>query len=348
MFTTDQAYGLSTDEAALRLKKFGHNELPQADARGVIRIVLDDDFDFIVAAIGLGRRIFANLRKAMAYIMAIHIPIAGLALLPLMFGMPPILFPVHIVFLEMFIDPVCSIVFEAEPEEADAMRAAPRIQDQPMFSGARLYLNLAQGAVVLAAAFAAYVFATRTLADANAARAGVRHAGAAQFGAVDSDNRDRRYFDRVTDVRVHADAISVCIAARDVVIGGGCYRNDGHTVVRHFKSDRSIAIAALICLRARSQFVGAQRPSRLGERATRRNSVCKAFLLVRAVALAAIGKEATETRLRLAHALLCHAFLESSCKRHSGEHRGADRLGIGDANENRDVGRFEYFEIRAG
>ena len=77
-------------------------------------VLLDDDFGSIVAAVRLGRRIYDNLRKAMAYILAVHVPIAGLAVLPLLFGLPLILSPLHIAFLEMVIDPVCSIVFEAE------------------------------------------------------------------------------------------------------------------------------------------------------------------------------------------------------------------------------------------
>ena len=89
-------------------------------------VLLDDDFGSIVRAVRLGRRIYDNLRKAMAYILAVHVPIAGLALLPLLFGWPLILLPVHIAFLELVIDPACSIVFEAEPEETrrDAPPAA--------------------------------------------------------------------------------------------------------------------------------------------------------------------------------------------------------------------------------
>ena len=87
-------------------------------------VLLDDDFGSIVRTVRLGRRIYDNLRKAMGYILAIHIPIAGLALLPLMLGLPIILAPIHIAFLEMVIDPVCSIVFEAEAEEVRRHAAA--------------------------------------------------------------------------------------------------------------------------------------------------------------------------------------------------------------------------------
>src|SRR5205823_5973827 len=78
-------------------------------------VLLDDDFAAIVTAVRLGRRIYDNLRKSMAYIIAVHVPIAGLALIPLLFGLPLVFSPLHIAFLEMVIDPVCSIAFEAEP-----------------------------------------------------------------------------------------------------------------------------------------------------------------------------------------------------------------------------------------
>ncbi|MBU6473743.1 MAG: cation-translocating P-type ATPase, partial [Alphaproteobacteria bacterium] len=89
-------------------------------------VLLDDDFASIVAAIRQGRRIYDNLRKAIHYIIAVHIPIAGLALLPFLFGVPLILMPVQIALLEMVIDPACSIVFESEREESDVMRRPPR------------------------------------------------------------------------------------------------------------------------------------------------------------------------------------------------------------------------------
>ena len=89
-------------------------------------VLLDDDFSSIVAAIRLGRRIFDNIRKAIAFILAVHVPIAGLSLLPVFFpGWPLLLLPVHIVFLELVIDPSCSLVFEAEEAEADVMQRPP-------------------------------------------------------------------------------------------------------------------------------------------------------------------------------------------------------------------------------
>jgi len=85
----------------------------------------------------------------MAYILAIHVPIAGMSLLPVLLKWPLVLFPVHIVFLELVIDPACSIAFEAEPEEKDIMRRPPRDPRKPLFNGSMVALSLLQGLSVL-------------------------------------------------------------------------------------------------------------------------------------------------------------------------------------------------------
>ena len=122
-------------------------------------VLLDDDFGSIVRAIRLGRRIYDNLRKAMGFHLAVHVPIAGLAILPLLFGLPILFGPMHIAFLEMIIDPVCSLVFEAETEEDDVMSRPPRPPDQPLFSGALIGWSLAQGAFAFALVAVIYVIA---------------------------------------------------------------------------------------------------------------------------------------------------------------------------------------------
>lgn len=111
-------------------------------------VLLDDDFSSIVKAIRLGRRIYDNLRKAIGFIFAVHVPIAGLALLPLVFGLPVLFGPIHIAFLEMIVDPVCSLAFEAETEEADVMRRPPRSADEPLFSRPLIAWSLVQGTLV--------------------------------------------------------------------------------------------------------------------------------------------------------------------------------------------------------
>lgn len=114
-------------------------------------VLLDDDFGSLVRTIRLGRRIYDNLRKAMAYIIAVHVPIAGLALLPLVTGMPLIFGPIHIAFLEMVIDPVCSMVFEAEPEERGIMRRPPRSSGELLISPALVAWSLMQGGLAFLA-----------------------------------------------------------------------------------------------------------------------------------------------------------------------------------------------------
>ncbi len=120
-------------------------------------VLLDDDFSSIVQAVRMGRRIFDNLRKAVAYIFAVHVPIAGMSLIPVLFTWPLVLLPVHIVFLELIIDPACSVVFEAEPEEADVMTRPPRLHDAPLFGKRTLVLSLLQGMSVLAMLLLVYV-----------------------------------------------------------------------------------------------------------------------------------------------------------------------------------------------
>ena len=119
-------------------------------------VLLDDDFGSVVTTVRLGRRIYDNLRKAMSFILAVHVPIAGLALMPLLFGMPILFGPVHIAFLEMVIDPVCSLVFEAETEEDGVMKRPPRPPAEPLFSGPTIVWSLVQGGLVLA--FTATIF----------------------------------------------------------------------------------------------------------------------------------------------------------------------------------------------
>ncbi|MCQ8894667.1 MAG: cation-translocating P-type ATPase [Methanolinea sp.] len=122
-------------------------------------VLLDDNFTSIVAAVRMGRRIFDNLRKAMAYIFAIHVPIAGISLVPVLLVTPLVLLPAHIVFLELIIDPACSIVFESEREEGDVMRRPPRKKDEGLLSGTTLRYGLIQGSVALAGVLLVYLWA---------------------------------------------------------------------------------------------------------------------------------------------------------------------------------------------
>ena len=134
-------------------------------------VLLDDDFASIVAAVRLGRRIYNNIRNAMCYLLAVHVPTAGMALLPLMFGWPLVFYPVHIVFLEFVIDPACSVAFENEPGERDLMQRPPRDPKARLFSARMLITSLVQGAAVLAAVAVLYWVVLRMGLEEPRARA---------------------------------------------------------------------------------------------------------------------------------------------------------------------------------
>ncbi len=119
-------------------------------------VLLNDDFSSLVTAVRYGRRVFANLRKAIVFVVAVHVPIVGLSIVPVLFGWPMLLMPVHILFLQLIIDPACSVVFEAEPLEPDAMRLPPRRPDQKLFDKAVMVRGLWQGSGLLLLLLAVY------------------------------------------------------------------------------------------------------------------------------------------------------------------------------------------------
>jgi Ca2+-transporting ATPase len=134
-------------------------------------VLLEDDFSSIVQSVKLGRRIFDNLKKGMAYTLAVHVPIAGMSLIPVIFGWPLVLLPIHIAFLHLIIDPACTIVFEAEPAEKNIMQRPPRNPKEPLFSHQILKLALFQGIsvlVVLVAVFAISYYSGSGEFDARA------------------------------------------------------------------------------------------------------------------------------------------------------------------------------------
>lgn len=134
-------------------------------------VLVDDDFSSIVSAVKLGRRIFDNIKKAVIYLIAAHIPIIGLTLLPLIFGWPLILLPVHIVFLELIIDPACSIVFEAEPAEEDIMQRKPRSPSAGLFEKQTVFLGLFQGIGVMLVTMVLYLLCREFVSSYDAVRA---------------------------------------------------------------------------------------------------------------------------------------------------------------------------------
>ncbi|MCX6245893.1 MAG: cation-translocating P-type ATPase [Bacteroidetes bacterium] len=126
-------------------------------------VLLDDNFSSIVAGAAMGRRIFDNLQKALGYIFAIHVPIAGLSLIPIfLLDLPLILWPVHIVFLELIIDPACSMIFEAEEAEKNVMNRPPRDIHERFFGMKKIFISCLQGAGILAFVMGIYLYSYHT------------------------------------------------------------------------------------------------------------------------------------------------------------------------------------------
>jgi Ca2+-transporting ATPase len=144
-------------------------------------VLLDDDFASIVRAVRMGRTIYDNIRRAARYIIAVHLPITGLALLPLLLDAPLILLPLHVVFLEMIVDPACSFVFEREPPDPDGMRRPPRAPDARLIDLRTFAGSLARGLVAFIAVLAVY-FAAAASTVSSAEQ------GALAFAALVSAN----------------------------------------------------------------------------------------------------------------------------------------------------------------
>ncbi len=134
-------------------------------------VLLDDDFPTMVRAVREGRRIYGNMQKAFAYLVTIHVAIAGVALVPVAFDLPLILFPVQIVFLELFIDPTCSIAFEGDPAEPDVMDRPPREPGEPLLPRGSLMTSILAGVLIVAAAIGFYSVAMASGVDPAVSRA---------------------------------------------------------------------------------------------------------------------------------------------------------------------------------
>jgi Ca2+-transporting ATPase len=180
-------------------------------------VLLNDDFAAIVQSARLGRRIYDNIRKAMAFIFAVHVPIAGLALLPLFFGLPILLGPIHIALLEMVIDPVCALVFEAERAEDDVMERAPRDQAERMFSAPMLAWSIMQGCIAFTMLGAVFLAKTWAGAPEVEVRALVFFGLVAQFVALILVNRSFQASLRDAFLRKNAALGYVLIAVACVV-----------------------------------------------------------------------------------------------------------------------------------
>jgi Ca2+-transporting ATPase len=134
-------------------------------------VLTDDNFSSIVGAVRMGRRIFDNMQKAFGYVFAIHVPIAGLSLIPVFFtNAPLLLFPVHVAFLELIIDPACSIIFESEKEEKNVMNRPPRAANSKFFGGGKILLTCMQGVSILLVVLAVYFMGLYMNFSADAVR----------------------------------------------------------------------------------------------------------------------------------------------------------------------------------
>ncbi|MEN5343725.1 cation-translocating P-type ATPase [Achromobacter mucicolens] len=141
-------------------------------AREAADLVLTrDDFSDILNAVRQSRRLFDNLSKAIVYIVAAHVPIAGLVILPLLFGWPELLRPAHVAFLEIVIGPLCGLAFESVAAEPDLMRRPPLPVEKPLFSLRTFLIGLAQGLALLASAGVLYAWLQQTHTPADTARA---------------------------------------------------------------------------------------------------------------------------------------------------------------------------------
>jgi len=139
------------------------------EAAGIV--LLDENFSRVVAGVRMGRRVFDNLARAMTYITAAHVPVAGLALLPVAFGLAPVLLPAHVVLIQMVIDPACSFAFEAVPEDPGLMRRPPRRYRDLLLGWPTLRAGMTQGGALLAGIAAVWLLAQHGGAGADEARA---------------------------------------------------------------------------------------------------------------------------------------------------------------------------------
>ncbi|MBL7775044.1 MAG: cation-translocating P-type ATPase, partial [Saprospiraceae bacterium] len=136
-------------------------------------VLLDDNLDRMVTALELGRKIYNNLRKAIRYVISIHVPIVLIVVLPLVFGWTYLhmLAPIHVIFMELIMDPTCAVAFENEPSEPNILKKPPRAANAPLFSGKELRLSILQGLIITAGILALYHYAIAQGASEEKTRA---------------------------------------------------------------------------------------------------------------------------------------------------------------------------------
>ncbi|MBK9337855.1 MAG: cation-transporting P-type ATPase [Lewinellaceae bacterium] len=136
-------------------------------------VLLDDNLDRMVTALEMGRRIYNNLRKAIRYVISIHVPIVLVVVLPLVFGWNylHILTPIHVIFMELLMDPTCAVAYENEPAEPGLLKQPPRAANAPLFSAAELIVSIVQGVAITAGIFVLYHYAVAQGAGEQKTRA---------------------------------------------------------------------------------------------------------------------------------------------------------------------------------
>jgi Ca2+-transporting ATPase len=214
-------------------------------------VLLEDDFGSIVETVRMGRRIYENIRNAMRYIIAVHVPTVGMSFLPLVFGWPLFLFPVHVVFLEFVIDPACSVAFEAEASEENAMDRPPRDPRRPLFDAQMLATGLASARACLPLCSACIGGVSRPGARRRAARARLRDDRIRQSRAD-----PRQPVERALDRR------DACAAESRAVVGGA--RHAVRARSRRLCSAGCRAVSLRAARRARGRRGARRRDGRRG------------------------------------------------------------------------------------
>ena len=132
-------------------------------------ILLDDNFNTIIKAIENGRNIYINIRKAVSYVIAIHVPIALLSLLVQSFKLPTLLLPIHVMLLELLIDPTSSIIFQRIKPSKDIMKDKPRTINEPILNTKNLIKIILQGLLIFIIIFITYMYLIKSNKDVNLA-----------------------------------------------------------------------------------------------------------------------------------------------------------------------------------
>ncbi|WP_081212232.1 cation-translocating P-type ATPase [Salegentibacter sediminis] len=159
---------LKTSHIGIAMGKKGSDIAKQAASL----ILQEDDLSKMVQAVEIGRKIYTNLKKAIQYIISIHIPIILTVFTPLALAWkyPAIFSPVHIIFLELIMGPTCSIIYENEPPEKNSMRQKPRPFTTTFFNGKELTLSIIQGLIITLGCLFIYQYAVENAFDENTTR----------------------------------------------------------------------------------------------------------------------------------------------------------------------------------